>query len=187
MRWALGLLAALLCAAPAQAVELVNPDGSPVGGKWQRWANAARVPTVRGSLPFSTDASDLCGGARGCSWGWPGSGTSALSVASDRDSLYFELGHIFDWRYLTRRDRRWLATFWGVPRAHWFDTERSVNAHSEDGLEADFAAAYASCAQGHGFDVIGLFASPGVPVAPAIHPRTERGTCTFIRRVSPGH
>lgn len=162
--------------AGAQAVTLVTPQGQPVGGSWQRWANAAEVPTVRGALVFTTNPSDCGGGptADGCSG-------EAWTMASSRYALYYELGHQFDWHVLTSGDRQRLARIWGVPHARWKDTNWSLTNYVEDGLEVDFAAVYADCAEGgRGSD--GLQSG----LAPAIRLDPEKRTCAMVSRASLG-
>ena len=119
-------IAVLTLCAPAQAVTLVHPDGTLVGGKWQRWANQALVPTVRGPLIFEPTAEFGCGGADACSMRSPGPGEPATTAASDQPGLYFELGHQFDWTYLTNADRGRFARMWGRPHHPWVDSVASV-------------------------------------------------------------
>lgn len=189
---------ALLAAGPARAVLLVTSQGQPVGGKWQRWADGAKVPTVPGHLTFSTDAS-FCG-AEACSWGPPWFGfTRGTAVAADdftaRADLYFELGHQFDWERLTWADRRYLERHWqiSVIRTHplrvtdvrwwqWKDSATSLRLGAEDGMEAIFASIYADCALGEN-DVglsIGL-GEPGDVADPSVIPKID--TCGYLRRL----
>jgi hypothetical protein len=155
------MLALLAFAAPAGAtvtravapvqppsLVLVTPSGAPVGGQWQQWVDQMRMPTVSGQLTF-TSPSDLCGGLStvGCSTG-PQFGYPYELAASDRNSLYFELGHMYDWQYLTDANRRSLSQSWGASGQPWLDSTASLNKGAEDGLEAIFAAVYADCAFG---------------------------------------
>ena len=171
-------IAVLTLCAPAQAVTLVHPDGTLVGGKWQRWANQALVPTVRGPLIFEPTAEFGCGGADACSMRSPGPGEPATTAASDQPGLYFELGHQFDWTYLTNADRGRFARMWGRPHHPWVDSVASVMSGSEDGLEGDFAAVYEECAWS---------AVPDLDIAwgdlPPIDPRHPLASCALIRRI----
>ena len=161
-------------------VLLVDSAGQPVGGKWQAWADAARVPTVSGALLFSTDPTS-CQGASGCSDGPPMYGPVAhtfMAPGATRHALYFELGHQFDWNVLTDADRQYLARVWLVPHANWWDSAESLGQANEDGLEAAFAGIYADCALGENDQGFAIVAGVGPVVAPQID------TCRFITRVA---
>lgn len=160
--------AVLAFAAPAHAV-LVTPQGKPVGGMYQRWVNQSRMPTVNGAVEMM--GATICQGAAGCSDYYPGARTAVLH-ATDRSTLYFELGHLYDFENLTWRERGRLARVWGVKGHPWRDSISALNAGREDGLEVDFAAAYEACALGK--TVTGLAAGD----APAIQ---MRDTCALIR------
>lgn len=172
-------------AAPAQAVELVTPAGAPMGGQWQRWANEMRVPTVRRlTLDVSaTDAAEFCGAPGACS----ARGETIVAPGVNRDSFYYELGHQFDWRYLTGADHRFLAREWGDPGAAWEDSPGSVAHHAEDGLEAVFPRIYADCAEGvndQGSDLeTGFINSNYAP--PGITPKIN--TCAWLTRLGVEH
>ena len=170
---------------PARHAVLVAPDGQPVGGRWQQWIDQSRIPTVIGDITLFKPQSF-------CGYTGPalGMGCSLFAApyreiaASDRDSLYWELGHQFDWLYLTRTDRRYLAREWGRPYAHWWDTQRALADGGEDGLEAEFAAVYRDCAWGvndKGATVASDAAGSNYR-PPQIVPRIN--TCAFIRRVA---
>ena len=122
----LGVVAAVaLLAVPAKAVTLVTPTGQPIGGQWQTWANEMRVPTVRGPVVLDTspaDAQASCGAAFGCSWGpYPGEPDLTPEIwidglgAPSKQTLYYELGHEFDWLDLNAGDRSYLARAWRTP------------------------------------------------------------------------
>ena len=156
-------LVGLASATDATAVTLVDPGGNPIGGQFQAYADAARVPTLAGTLIFGgTNAA--CPVA--CSTG-PGSDAinpdgslfvqtaafgPAITWAAPTASAYqfdWELGHQFDWAYLTDADRQQLAVLWRSPTAQWWDSVKVLAAGGEDGLERVFAADYASCALGY--------------------------------------
>lgn len=178
----LGLVA---FAAPAQAVTLVKPDGTPVGGQWQKWVDEMRVPTISGTLVFVVDNAACYNRiAPGCSFR---SGTPETWVApgsTSRATLYFELGHQFDWRYLTFRTRRYLARAWEDMHVRWWDT-RSWLQYGENGLEGVFPQIYADCATGlndKGGSVT-VFEPFGADfTAPTANPRIN--TCRFIDKIA---
>jgi hypothetical protein len=98
---AVAIAAVLAGAAPAQAVTLVNPDGTP--SPYQRWAARLPVPTVRARITVNPDTSP-CQGGSGCTT--PGS--DLISFQPDGPNLYVlahELGHQFDARVLSDADR----------------------------------------------------------------------------------
>jgi hypothetical protein len=147
-----------------------------------------KAPTITGPLIFTTPDQLCAPGVAGCSQGEifypvPGYAQDATEIAaSDRWSLYFELGHQFDYRYLTDADHAYLAWFWRVSGAAWADSAASLSHGQEDGLEAQFAYAYAVCAQTGGyFDSTGAAFSNYSP--PPIYPRNPWGTCAFIDRI----
>jgi len=160
--WAvvLGPVAALAFASPAQAVTLVAPQGQPIGGQWQQWADEAQVSTLSGTLLVDSDPTPCMGGAA-CSSSpnmalqepdgsliyadGPTETWAAPNVAEW--SFDFELGHQFDWAYLTDADRAQFAQLWGST-LHWWDTLAGAQQATEDGLEAEFADIYATCAVG---------------------------------------
>ena len=157
--------------ATAQAhVLLIRPDGQPVGGIWQRWTNDAKIPTIDGRT-ILMDAS-ICQGALGCSEYYPADRTAILH-ATNRQTLYFELGHLFDYEVLTWHDRGVLSLTWGTHGDPWNNSFSALQQGREDGLTADFAAAYQACALGENF---GGLASGDAPVI------QTHDTCTLIRR-----
>lgn len=196
-------MAALLTApAPASAVQLVGARGQPVGGQWQRWADQAQVPTFNGPLRF-TLSETLCNAGLpilvpGCSAGPPRYGpTYFLSIdprcvgVACRDTLYSELGHLFDWRYLTNADRMILARMWRHARWPWWDTQIALSAGvggsaSENGLEADFTWAYQACAEGEtGPLSVAPLTAAGIPASatpPALNLGSLAPTCRVIAR-----
>lgn len=149
-------------AGSAQAVTLVDSTGSPIGGQLQAYADTARVPTLAGTLtvlnaagecpiacsqgPYKTVESD------GSLWvNTPIFGPTTTWAAPGVSGYQFdwELGHQFDWAYLTDDDRQAFATMWRDPTGEWWDSVKALNGGGEDGLERVFAADYASCAMGY--------------------------------------
>ena len=175
----LGPVAALAFASPAQAVTLVAPQGQPIGGQWQQWADDAQVSTLSGTLLVDSDPTPCMGGAA-CSSSpnmalqepdgsliyadGPTETWAAPNVAEW--SFDFELGHQFDWAYLTDADRAQFAQLWGST-LHWWDTLAGAQQATEDGLEAEFADIYATCAVGDPTPAILTAWLPGVVVTDA--------------------
>ncbi len=144
----------------AHTTVLVTPQGVPVGGKWQRWVDEAKIPTYHGTIVFGNLN---CGDATACSSGnqvirgpydKSVGGPYQITVVPtgvadfDRGGLYWELGHVFDAAYLTPPARRVFARVFGDPHWHWWDTVLGLERGGEDGLEAAFAAVYQDCASG---------------------------------------
>lgn len=152
-------------AVASPTLTLVDADGTSIGGQLQAYADAARVPTLAGtlivqqtnvpcpvacsqgpgnevldpdgSLEFPTPAATY---GPAITWAVPG---------VSEYQFYFELGHQFDWAYLTNDDRQTFATMWRDPTGEWWDSVRVLNGGGEDGLERVFATDYASCAMGY--------------------------------------
>jgi hypothetical protein len=172
----LGLLAPLAFASPAPAVTLIAPQGQPIGGQWQQWVDEAQMPTLSGTLLVDNDPAPCMGGAA-CSSSpnmalqqpdgsliyadGPAETWAAPNVAEW--SFDFELGHQFDWAYLTDADRAEFAQLWGST-LHWWDTLAGTQQSMEDGLEAEYADIYATCAVGDPTPAILTAWLPGVVV-----------------------
>lgn len=171
-------LLSAISATPAAGVVLITPHGKPVNGRWQRWANEAKIPTVRGIVVFENPTAMGCAQAGGCSVQGFWAVDPELSAAS-RDSLYFELGHQFDWRYLTNRMRHRFAVLWHHPHASWYSSARASEHGTEDGLGADFAQMYAECAWGYPALATQWVSHPAPPRIAGIN---ARPTCNLIRR-----
>lgn len=145
----LAVIVGLALAAPAQAVVLVTPQGQPVGGKWQRWANESKVPTARIRIPFALTIPKACGNVDGCIGGKPVTIHIRPAARDARFALMHELGHAFDELYLTRIERHrfeyldgWGHADYGYKYAPW-----SVHHTDPPGSpNEDFANTYASCA-----------------------------------------
>lgn len=134
---------------------------------------------MKGPLTFESTAQLGCPSAPSCS------GVGVLA-ATTRGYLYFELGHEFDWRYLTPALRQRFSRMWGHPNAPWLDSARSMQDGSEDGMTADFAAVYEMCAWGLpqiGISYSGLYPR-GVPTPPPIRPMAAAPSCELIRRTA---
>jgi hypothetical protein len=121
--------------------------------------------------------------------GWERGQVRETIVAPDagRRDFYYELGHQFDWQVMNDGDRAYLAREWGDPHAHWLDSIASVNAGSEDGLEAVFPQIYADCAFGisdKGDDMaVGFVGKNYAP--PGVTPKIN--TCAWLTRITLEH
>lgn len=181
---------------PVPPVALVTPAGAVLGGQLQQWTDQSRVAT--GDYQLVIDPALDCGGAPACSTGPGGADpagtpfatnvlmTGAFIPVVERDALYFELGHQFDWHFLTNADRLYLARSWKLTHWHWWDTPTGLSLGEEDGLEGMFAAIFSDCAEGqndHG-EEIGIFGVDGGPPTPTAHPTID--TCAYIDRVAAG-
>jgi hypothetical protein len=154
----------------AHAVTLVDNNGSPIGGQLQAEADATQVPTLSGTLIIKqtnvpcpvacsqgpgdeyvdTDGSvkfNTPAATYGPAITWVNPGVPPGPAA--KYEFDFELGHQFDWAYLTNDDRQAFAAMWHDPGGQWWDSTRALNAGGEDGLELVFAHDYASCAMGY--------------------------------------
>ena len=158
--------------AQARTLTAVSKSGKRLRGPYQRWIDRAKVPTVSGRVRVVLS---------GC----PGRPRNAgcvvtrrlrtvymkRSVSNPRNTLYHELGHLFDFRLMSRGERRLYKRLIGQRRRAWFG---GVNPPGEQ-----FAEAYALCAsrrriarvaRGH----YGFRTSP----------RRHRATCGLIRRAA---
>lgn len=157
------VLVGLAIAPVASAVRLVTPTGTPVGGVWQHWANHSRVPTVRETITFVAfrgDGMEYCGEpALGCSSpAFPGVLPFIATTVGDRFSFYHELGHEFDWTYLTLTLRARFLRLMGEPHVPWV----------EGGSADDFADLYATCALGYGTHRAPFNENGGWPIVPSL-------------------
>ncbi len=66
-------------------------------------------------------------------------------LSTSQDTFCWELGHQFDWAYLTAAERQQFAAIWDSTLP-WWDSIQSLEHGQEDGLEAEFALDYADCA-----------------------------------------
>lgn len=169
----------------AQAVTLIAPGGRPVGGVWQRWANEARIPTYPGRIVLVThDIDAACGGpALGCMYppncatvlpdfaACPWRGWTPEVVAGDRWSFEHELGHVFDYRYLTTALRHRLLPLLGERGHPWF-----LNEDADDA----FANTYAWCAEDYGTSLNDGWPSYGAQLTSAQDLTT---TCRLIAKI----
>lgn len=130
----------LTIASTSQAVTFTGP--ARLVNRADRWQAHSRMPLGNETIQIMPRGFCWPGDPAGCSQ--PGK-----VYARTRWAFYFELGHQFDWTYLTDPDRQWLAAKWGVSTAAWWDSLASLNRGGEDGLQGDFASWFQGCALGY--------------------------------------
>jgi hypothetical protein len=158
--------------AEARTLTAVSKKGKRLRGPYQRWIDRAKVPTVGGRVRIVLSGCPGRPRFAGCVY------TRRLrtiyikrSVADLKGTLYHELGHLFDFRLMSRGERRLYKRLTGQRKRAWFG---GVNPPGEQ-----FAEAYALCAsrrrlarvaRGH----YGFRTSP----------RRHRAVCGLIRRAA---
>lgn len=139
---------------------LVNPQGRPIGGILQRWANQMQVASWRGTLVIDANTAP-------CQvWPWHPPACADITPTGtvyyapslhDPDIFYWELAHEFDARYLSDADRvilmQWLtqdAARMGIPPITvWWQMPPEYPASEEGNSGGEwFSAYYAFCALG---------------------------------------
>lgn len=144
------ILFAVVDVPPAYSVTF-EPANTHQAKVYQKWADESKAPTYPGIVTVAP--SILCDGLYGCSE--QNSDGSFDIYAADRDSLYYELGHIFDWAMLRGYMRRYMSIRWDSKGSHWESSAVAIAAGEaegvgvEDGLEGMFAMVYNDCAWGN--------------------------------------
>jgi len=169
---------AALIAAPAgagptadasAALTLTAPGGGPLGGAWQRWAQASLMPTVGGRVVVRLQRCPALPRAAGCVYRdrkrtlyiRPG-------IRRARSVLLHELGHLFDLRVMNNRDRGRFRRILRAPRRKWWAGRIP--------LAEQFAEAYSFCARYRRSVAIGRYST--YDYAPS-H-RQHRSVCALI-------
>lgn len=144
----LALLAALMVAAALSQADLaharvltaVSVSGQPMGGSYQRWIDRSRIPTVRGKVRLVLTGCPARPRFVGCVYSRR-LHTIYLTRGAPkmRSVLYHELGHLFDYRLLSGRERRAYKRRIGQSGRSWFG---GLNPPAEQ-----FAEGYALCAR----------------------------------------
>lgn len=148
-------------------------------------ATASPMPMPTTNIVESTTACVYDAGvtAQACSI----EGTTYLTPsATDYDRLY-ELGHQFDWQWLTPVDREYLAWDFRLGHRQWDDTQASIDAGYEDGIEGVFPMVFAQCVEHPNVSVKGMkfqFTATA-DWQPIAIPRTN--ACLFIESVAATH
>jgi hypothetical protein len=177
---AITILGSLAFASPALGhTTLSTPiSGAPVQSRYQLWIKEDRMPTPQGVVIIMTQ-SQLCfipgvAFSGGCSETIDSDSHIFGLAAVDQQAFYFELGHIVDWRDLTTVNRIRLAQMWKQPHAVWNDSPKALAVGQEDGLEVDFAASYAACAEGTSPEFLQSGEAPFIQ---------EGSSCSMIRSI----
>lgn len=147
---AMGKLSKAMKAQASPGVQLVGADGQQLDPRYQQWANSALVPTFRGDVtldPRGDPQANL--GSLGQT---DAAGTEIwLQPGVGRNTLYYELGHVFDARLMNDGER---ATFRKIlkfkPDTPWAPTSYKPNDSFQQvarPIGEIFEAAYALAAQ----------------------------------------
>ena len=158
-------------AAGPRAVRLVGGDGTPVGGAWQHWADASRVPTVAARVTVRLTGCPALPRAAGCViTDRPTVVYLRTDVRHPRAVMLHELGHVYDLMVLANDDRGVFRRIMRRPRALWWSGKVP--------LAEWFAEAYSWCARHARIVSVARYAIYGYNTTPAQH----RATCSLIRR-----
>ena len=170
----------LALATSAQAVTLVNPDGTSAQ-PFQAWADAARVPTADGVVTVNL-ANGTCGHTFGCTARngrniWIDPDHCAASAKQCRSTMLHEAGHLFDFQMpeWKRQTFRKIIRLWDD--APWWDARPGFRVQAGE----IFADVYRTCALGH-WRVTETEIDRGD--APTLHIRAKqnRRVCRLIRQ-----
>jgi hypothetical protein len=131
------LLLALWLVPPAGALRLLSPTGDPAVARYQRWVDAAAVPTPHGNLNvvFATCPLAI---SDGCIVHDAVPTVYLGPMVRDRATLLHEVGHAFDAAEMTDADRAAFSAIIGDTRP-W---QAAPNSPKER-----FAEAYSLCAR----------------------------------------
>jgi len=122
------------------AVTLVTPHGRALKGPWQRWADRALVPTVRGRVRVRVAPCPARPAAAGCVYTKrPRTIWLRPDLRDPRGVLLHELGHVFDLKVMNNRDRGAFRRALRRRDARWWRGARP--------LAEQFAEAYSWCAR----------------------------------------
>lgn len=172
------VLVGLVSAPTAGAVTLVTPDGQ-VAQPYQRWADAAKVPTYSGPVELSLAMCPYIDNGASCSFGYdspPRVWLAATHTPPDEqatrlhDLELHELGHVFDAQVMTGAARERFAAIFGLRGQGWTEGPYRLR------LEEQFAQGYMLCA----YDPRQPFSATSIGYAPSI--RQHRRVCALIRR-----
>ena len=155
MRRYLLLATVLLWMTASADAAIVPPEGRPAHGYWAHnyaaWARQSKV-----SLPPQTitvkhgEVARACGSRPGTVWAcairWPHN-VMRIQPGASRFTFYHELGHFFDFAYMTERWRDKFARIVGRPHRtwdmYWWHIQYGIYNY---GLREPFAEIYAHCA-----------------------------------------
>jgi hypothetical protein len=155
-------------------VRLAVSSGRLIHGRWQAWANASLVPTVRGRVTLLLIGCPALPRAAGCVYASrPREVYLRRDVRDPHAVLLHELGHVYDLTVLSDRDRATVRAIFGVPaKRRWWSGEASVAEW--------FAEGYSWCARRASVTSIRGAALYRYDPTPAQH----RRLCALIRRAA---
>ncbi len=159
-------------AAEARTLKLVAPGGKGLAGPYQGWADRSRVPTVRGRLRVVLTGCPRRPRLSGCIYSTRLHTLYLKRGATGLKATFFhELGHLFDFRLMSTRERQAFKRLSGQRRRRWFG---GVDPPSER-----FAEAYSLCAR-HSRIRRAARGTYGFRT----HPRRHAAVCRLIRRIA---
>jgi hypothetical protein len=155
-------------------VRLAVSSGRLIHGRWQAWANASLVPTVRGRVTLRLTGCPAMPSAAGCVYAFrPREVYLRRDVRDPHAVLLHELGHVYDLTVLSDRDRTAVREIFGVPAGrNWWSGETPVAEW--------FAEGYSWCARDARISSIRGAALYRYDPSPAQH----RRLCALIRRAA---
>jgi hypothetical protein len=155
-------------------VRLAVSSGRLIHGRWQAWANASLVPTVRGRVTLLLIGCPALPRAAGCVYASrPREVYLRRDVRDPHAVLLHELGHVYDLTVLSDRDRASVRAIFGVPaKRRWWSGETPVAEW--------FAEGYSWCARRSHVTSIRDAALYRYDPTPAQH----RRLCALIRRAA---
>lgn len=158
--------------AHGRALTAVSASGDPMGGSYQRWIDRSRTPTVRGKVRLVLTGCPARPRFVGCVYSRR-LHTIYLTRGAPkmRSVLYHELGHLFDYRLLSGRERGAYKRLIGPSGRSWFG---GLNPPAEQ-----FAEGYALCARKRRI----AQATPG-QYGFRTSPRRHASVCALIRRAA---
>jgi hypothetical protein len=122
------------------AVKLVTPRGKPLPGRWQSYADAARVPTIPGRVTIRIARCPALPRAAGCVYSKRPRRIYIRPGGRDpRGVLLHELGHSYDLTVMNNRDRGQFRKILRARKRRWWAGRRP--------LAEQFAEAYSWCAR----------------------------------------
>src|SRR4051812_36386216 len=102
--------------AARKAVRLFSPAGRRLPGRWQAWANASLVPTVRGPVTLKLSGCPKLPKVAGCVYtARPRVVYLKRGLRNPRGVLLHELGHVYDLAVMSDADRERFRKIMGQP------------------------------------------------------------------------
>jgi hypothetical protein len=168
-------VAALVSAATAASASAHPPapvtvGGRPITGTVHRWLHQAKAPLVHGRVQLVFRACPRHAWLAACVFSnRPRRIYIRRGLVDQRRILYHELGHVFDFKVLNRRERRRFKRVMHLRRRGWY---------GGGGRAAEwFADGYSLCALGHRLDA-------ATPYGYQPARRQHRAVCRLISRAA---